>query len=92
MGIIVLETYQYNADCDVNVSNYYINIKEIIIEGLLKLTYSYQTYSSKEARENDKLAMVRNVKEVLINGVIPSDLYAFVYTDLKTMYSSYIDS
>jgi hypothetical protein len=92
MGIIVLENYQYNEACDVNVSNYYVNIKEIIIEGTVKLTYSYQSYSSKDARENNKLAMSRNVKEVLINGVIPSDLYAFVYTDLKTMYSSYIDS
>lgn len=92
MGIIVLENYQFNEECDVNVSNYYINIKEIILEGTAKLSYSYQTFSSKEARENNKTAMARNVKEVLINGVIPSDLYTFVYTDLKTMYSSYIDS
>lgn len=92
MGIIVLENYQYNAECDVNVSNYYINIKEIILEGTVKLSYSYQSYSSKEARENNKIAMTRAVKEVLIKGVIPSDLYVFVYTDLKTMYSSYVDS
>lgn len=92
MGIIVLEKYQYDEERDINVSNYYVNIKEIIIEGLVKMTYSYQLYSSKEARENNKLAMARGVKEVLINGAIPSDLYTFVYTDLKTMYSSYIDS
>lgn len=92
MGIIVLENYQYDEERDINVSNYYVNIKEIILEGTAKLTYSYQLYSSKDARENNKIAMVRNIKEMLLDGVIPNDLYTFVYSDLKSMYSSYIDT
>ena len=92
MGIIVHEDYEYNSDCDVKVSNFYINIKELIIEGEVKITYAYQIYSSQDARTNGKQPMGRLVKEVTLSDVLPNDLYAFVYDDLKKIYSSYVDA
>ena len=91
MGIIVNGDYEYSADCAVTVSNYYINIKEIIIVGVTQITYAYQIYSNQTARLNNKQYMTRIVKDITITGALPTDVYAFVYSDLKTGYTSYVD-
>jgi hypothetical protein len=93
MGLIVNDNVVIDENQSLSIQNSYINIHTVIItkNELIDLCYKYQIFFNQEARVNNK----QPIKSVLINKTlleIPTNIYGYIYDDLKIVYNGFTDA
>ena len=95
MGIIIHESYLVDSNSGLSLKDIYINLGDVVITRNKNINgysifYISQYYFNKQARIDNKVPLLNHSKTVECLHV-PKNIYDYVYTDIKSNFSSYSD-